>query len=917
MEIEGRNTSNIGSSSSTNSASHQTKKFQSMNAVTFVSPFASAVSSQDVDAKTTGEALSALHKFIVYGFIVGHDNNDDEDEEKNNKKYQSLTTFPFSSSSDKVRESISVVARCIRHCSFEDSSSKSSSSTQKGKRFFSFWSNNSDGGKQQGSSNPILGQSESTNIDAPSNHHELPSFLLQSRRTQKSQGKDNTVDRIKPYSSLSATDEDVVLKLLSLSVQVLRCPAGQNLLSPSDVIGIFDTCLYVALAAGETNRTLLRSAAADALSHCVIVVFGMRSQSRKKNKDRNNGSDYRNYGLGDDITDDAMNDDEDATTEDDSDDDWGERDPTEDLTRAHALPRVGTSPTKQNDGDTTADVPNMPDSSKLEGNESNINNSLQEEEEPALVAIMHRLATLADPLINEDDTCVLALSLINIALETMIDVDALSVRYPRLLSILQNDLCRNLLRLSTSPDLSILGLALRVIYNLFDGIKDHLKVQLEVFLTSVHLRTLSFSTYPNSKERVWSSSPERRELALESLLEFCREPMLMMDLYLNYDCDISCTNLYETICSTLARVANPEDESFEDQSSHTENSETASSNVEGDGSDSEQYQKPRLNILNRLALEGVLAVIDGIARRCRTSSKYEASLSEISQNVPLHPLHSEEDMLCPSPPDSGNSAFLGNTLYIRNEPLMEGPGSVSSEYDFCSVNSDSRPGLQRYASEASAEMEWLSKARHHTSLALRERKLRKRRIAKAAVEFNERSKDKEWIAEAEHLGILPTPATASSIASFLFSTPKLDKTKIGLYLSKGPKDKYPFHSEVLDCFASLFDFTGLSFSEALRTFLHSFRLPGEAQCIDRLMESFAKRLYEVQLSGNIPGKVDQSVEETMLDPPRRGNSDSEFSGRLDPPSASEEVGPTFPFKSSDAAFILSFSTIMLNTDLRE
>jgi len=64
-----------------------------------------------------------------------------------------------------------------------------------------------------------------------------------------------------------------------------------------------------------------------------------------------------------------------------------------------------------------------------------------------------------------------------------------------------------------------------------------------------------------------------------------------------------------------------------------------------------------------------------------------------------------------------------------------------------------------------------------------------RRIAKAANAFNERSKDKEWIAEVERLGILPSPATASSIATFLYSTPKLDKTKIGLYLSKGPKDK--------------------------------------------------------------------------------------------------------------------------------
>ena len=122
---------------------------------------------------------------------------------------------------------------------------------------------------------------------------------------------------------------------------------------------------------------------------------------------------------------------------------------------------------------------------------------------------------------------------------------------------------------------------------------------------------------------------------------------------------------------------------------------------------------------------------------------------------------------------------------------------------------------------------------------------------------------------------------------------------------------------MLENFASLFDFSGLSFSEALRTFLNRFRLPGEAQCIDRLMDTFASRLYEVQLSG--AGSNEQTVEKTMLDPPRRGNSDGEFSGRtgsLDPPAASYLVDPVFPFKSSDAAFILSFSTIMLNTDLR-
>lgn len=125
---------------------------------------------------------------------------------------------------------------------------------------------------------------------------------------------------------------------------------------------------------------------------------------------------------------------------------------------------------------------------------------------------------------------------------------------------------------------------------------------------------------------------------------------------------------------------------------------------------------------------------------------------------------------------------------------------------------------------------------------------------------------------------------------------------------------------MLDCFASLFNFSGLSFSEALRSFLDRFRLPGEAQCIDRLMEAFAKRLYEVQLSVSetAPSVVDQSIEDTMLDPPRVSSETEVSSGRsgtLDPPAASDILDPVFPFKSSDAAFILSFSTIMLNTDL--
>ena len=45
----------------------------------------------------------------------------------------------------------------------------------------------------------------------------------------------------------------------------------------------------------------------------------------------------------------------------------------------------------------------------------------------------------------------------------------------------------------------------------------------------------------------------------------------------------------------------------------------------------------------------------------------------------------------------------------------------------------------------------------------------------------------------------------------------------------------------MHAFVDLMDFTDLPFVDALRQFLQSFRLPGEAQKIDRYMLKFAER----------------------------------------------------------------------------
>jgi cytohesin len=68
----------------------------------------------------------------------------------------------------------------------------------------------------------------------------------------------------------------------------------------------------------------------------------------------------------------------------------------------------------------------------------------------------------------------------------------------------------------------------------------------------------------------------------------------------------------------------------------------------------------------------------------------------------------------------------------------------------------------------------------------------------------------------------------------------LFQAAIGDYLG----EKTDFIMEVLEKFVEMHDFCGLTLVQALRNFLFHFRLPGEAQKIDRIMECFAARFCE-------------------------------------------------------------------------
>jgi Guanine nucleotide exchange factor in Golgi transport N-terminal len=198
-----------------------------------------------------------------------------------------------------------------------------------------------------------------------------------------------------------------------------------------------------------------------------------------------------------------------------------------------------------------------------------------------------------------------------------------------------------LLRASQSDDLAVFSLALRVVFNLFVSIKDHMKVQLEVFLTSVHLRLLTPSqaqltgsgkNNSKSSSSAYTASLAKEELALESLLEFCREPSLMEDLYTNYDCDVQCTNLFDSIISVLCiraapmgiqRVPTPYKSTNATPKGGGHNFEPPSLNVNTSNS-------VRVSILNKLALDGVFAVLHSIAVKCEKTHRSKRVVRNIS-----------------------------------------------------------------------------------------------------------------------------------------------------------------------------------------------------------------------------------------------------------------------------------------------
>ena len=97
------------------------------------------------------------------------------------------------------------------------------------------------------------------------------------------------------------------------------------------------------------------------------------------------------------------------------------------------------------------------------------------------------------------------------------------VNFLPLIELLQGSFCKYIIQNTQSDDMMNLSLSLRVIFNLFQNLKSFLKVQLEVFFTSVHIRLADMSLLLLSLTASQPTSTHEflpKEAALESLLDF-------------------------------------------------------------------------------------------------------------------------------------------------------------------------------------------------------------------------------------------------------------------------------------------------------------------------------------------------------------------------------------------------------------
>ncbi|XP_073690303.1 Golgi-specific brefeldin A-resistance guanine nucleotide exchange factor 1 isoform X1 [Garra rufa] len=412
---------------------------------------------------------------------------------------------------------------------------------------------------------------------------------------------------------------------------------------------------------------------------------------------------------------------------------------------------------------------------------------------PCLRELFRFLISLTNPhdRHNSDVMMHMGLQLLNVALEA-----AHISPYQSLLCLVKDELCRHLIQLLGVDRMNLYAASIRVCFLLFESMREHLKFQLEMYLKKL----MDIITSENPKMPY-----EMKEMALEAIVQLWRIPSFVTELYINYDCDFYCSNLFEDLTKLLSKNAFP---------------------VSG-----------QLYTTHLLSLEALLTVIDSTEAHCQAKVLNNAAQQDQSESTTV-----EGD-------SSDNTITDSTTETGKSVPNSNGQNAVVSESrNACPPTSGHlmaekmRLGRQDQEETDTAEKKSLKKPQRFTSCLpdsqeLLEIKNKKKLLITGTEQFNQ--KPKKGIQILQEKGLLSSPIDNNEVAQWLRENPRLDKKMIGEFISdrKNP--------DLLDSFVNTFTFQGLRIDEALRLYLEAFRLPGEAPVIHRLLETFTDNWQKV------------------------------------------------------------------------
>lgn len=332
--------------------------------------------------------------------------------------------------------------------------------------------------------------------------------------------------------------------------------------------------------------------------------------------------------------------------------------------------------------------------------------------------------------------------------------------------------------------------------------KAHLKSEIEVFVANIFLRVLESQ----------NSSLKQKALVLEALRSLCSDPVLLTQIFLNYDCDLDAANLYKDIVFNLTRLSGKA---------------TVAPAASASKKDAENDYE-----LSLAGVECLLAILRAFMKAMGLPVSDEED-HENSASSRLRSMLQIDVGLAATPQDKGEP-------YLSKESSNHGSVdeiSISSEpksLDFGSPPPQAGKGSSAdVAGKIVDKFELKRTAEQNFELGTVKFTLSMKSGLKYFVE--------NGFVELDALKIAKF---------FLANKDKLDKTQLGEALGREPDSAFVkedgvdpekggqgFYVRVLHHYVDALDFTGLEFDNAIRLFLSGFRLPGEAQkvCSDPIL----------------------------------------------------------------------------------